>query len=72
MRQISELQMKQRLQQAVEVAGSQKAFAEKAGISQQYLCDVLKGRREIGDKILKWFKMERVIFYRCIGNSSSL
>lgn len=33
-------------------AGSQQAFALRVGISKQYLCDVLKGRREPGRKLL--------------------
>jgi hypothetical protein len=48
----------------VSAAGSQKAFAESAGISSQYLCDVLKGRREVGQRILDMYGLERVITYR--------
>lgn len=49
---------------AIVAAGSQKAFAKEAAISEQYLSDVLNGRRDIGDKLLKWFGLERVISYR--------
>lgn len=56
--------MRKMLDIAIAAAGSQKAFAAEANISEQYLSDVLNGRRDIGDKILKWFSMERVVFYR--------
>ena len=49
---------------AIQTAGSQKAFAAEAGISEQYLSDVLNNRRDIGEKLLKWFGMERVTLYR--------
>lgn len=51
---------------AIKVSGSQKQFAKEAGISEQYLSDVLNGRRDVGDKILKWFGLERVVYYRRI------
>lgn len=64
MKQIPEERMRKMLDVAISAAGSQKAFAVTAGISEQYLSDVLNGRREIGDKLLKWFGMERIVFYR--------
>jgi len=63
---IDETRLREMLSIAINVAGSQKAFAEKAGISEQFLSDILKQRREISDKILKWFGLERVIYYRRI------
>lgn len=66
MKQISELRMRKMLEIAIRAAGSQKALAKEAGISEQYLSDVMQGRRDIGDKILKWFGMERVVYYRRI------
>lgn len=47
----------------VSLAGSQKAFAERHDISEQYLCDVLKGRREPGKKILDAVGFQRVVIY---------
>ena len=35
-----------------------------AGVSQQYVNDVLKGRREPGESILKALGLERVVSYR--------
>lgn len=43
---------------------SQKALATELGISQQYLCDVLAGRREPGDGILAPLGLEKVTCYR--------
>ena len=43
---------------------SQKSVATKLGFSQQYLCDVLRGRKEPGAKILDALGLERVITYR--------
>lgn len=51
------------LQSEVEKAGSQKALANRLGISQQYLNDVLKGRREPGDKILYPLGFQRIVTY---------
>jgi hypothetical protein len=64
MKQIDESRMRKMLEIAISTSGSQKAFAKEAQISEQYLSDVLNGRRDIGEKILKWFGMERVIYYR--------
>lgn len=35
----------------VKAAGSQRRFAEEVGVSQAYLCDVIRGRREPGPKL---------------------
>ena len=43
---------------------TQKALADDLGLSKQYLCDVLRGRREPGPKILSALKLERVVTYR--------
>lgn len=66
MKQINETRMRNMLETAIKVSGSQKAFAKEAGISEQYLSDVLNGRRDVGGKILKWFGLERVIYFRRI------
>lgn len=43
--------------------GQQKLFAQKAGISQQYLGDVLRGRREPGEAILSALGLRKVVYY---------
>lgn len=44
-------------------AGSQLVLAQRLGISPQYLCDVLAGRREPGGKLLKALGYRRVVVY---------
>lgn len=44
-------EMLQKLRVAVERAGSQKSYAASIGVSEQYVCDCLKGRRDIGKSI---------------------
>lgn len=41
-------------------AGEQKEFAERVGISQQHLCDLLRGRRSPAGKVLEYLKIEAV------------
>lgn len=47
----------------VKECGSQKAAAEKLGISLQYLNDYLSGRRNAGAKILAAMELRRVVMY---------
>lgn len=47
----------------IERAGSQRAAAQQLGVSAQYLCDVLKGRRAPGSKILEPLGLKRVVGY---------
>jgi DNA-binding transcriptional regulator YdaS (Cro superfamily) len=54
----------------VTVAGSQKAFAKQAGVSEQYICDIRRGRREPGAKILRYFGLERVVSYRRVDGGT--
>lgn len=54
----------ERLHEAITAAGSRKAFAVKYALSEQYLSDVLRGRREPGQKILDALDLERVVAYR--------
>lgn len=61
---ISEEEMMQMVLVRVADAGSQKAFAEQAKISESYLSDVLRDRRGIGDRIAEALGFERVVTYR--------
>lgn len=57
-----------RLRGCVKVEGSQKAVAKKLGVSQQYLTDVLKGRRDISDTVARKMGYEKVaVFFRTEG-----
>lgn len=37
---------------------SQREFAKEIGVSQQFLCDLLKGRRTPGPAVLKYLDLE--------------
>lgn len=43
--------MRAKLKAAVKAAGGQKKWADANGVSAQYVCDCLKGRRDIGEGI---------------------
>ena len=55
-----------RLRIAVQEAGSQKAFAEKHGLSPQYVNDVFTGRRDPSGKILTALGLVRVVQFRAV------
>jgi predicted transcriptional regulator len=52
---------------AITNAGSQKAFAQQAGVSPQYICDIVNGRLDPADKILKAVGVRKKIVYEEIG-----
>lgn len=58
------------MQMQIALAGSQKAFAKQCGISEQYLTDILKLRREPGEKILKALGWNRVVMYTMVDKGS--
>ncbi|ACS39732.1 MULTISPECIES: helix-turn-helix domain-containing protein [Methylorubrum] len=49
-----------RLSAAIREAGSQKAFAHKAGVSAGFLSDVVHGRRDPGERVLAAIDLRRV------------
>ncbi len=48
-------------------AGSAKAWAKAANVSESYVSDVLRGRREPAPAILDALGLERVLTYRKAG-----
>jgi transcriptional regulator with XRE-family HTH domain len=50
---ITEEEVRQRLREAIERAGSQQAYAAQIGVSNSYLSDVVNGRRLPGESILR-------------------
>lgn len=44
-------------------AGGQQAWALKHGVSPQYVCDAIKGRRALGAKLLKALRLRYVAMY---------
>jgi len=61
---LDSLEVCRRLGAACKAAGSQRAFAEKHGLSAAYVCDVLNARREPGESILNALGLVRVVRYR--------
>jgi len=63
---VNEDQVRDLLKRACEEAGSQKAFADKHGLSGAYISDVLQGRRDLGKSILDALGIVAVTTYRRI------
>jgi DNA-binding transcriptional regulator YdaS (Cro superfamily) len=63
---VTKEQLVQHLKRCVKSAGTQRAFAEQVGISQQYVSDVLAGRRDPGPKLAAaiGFRSQETVFYR--------
>ncbi len=62
--------VRDRLEQACKAAGSQQAFAVRAGVSQQFVCQVLSGARAPSARILAALGLERVVVIRRKRNSN--
>lgn len=51
------------IRREVKACGTQKAFADKVGVTQGYINDILKKKREPGPKILDALGFRKVIIY---------
>lgn len=60
---MSAAEIKDRMRLHAHRRGSQSAAAKEAGVSPQFFGDVLKGRREISDKIAKQYLFRRVVTF---------
>jgi DNA-binding transcriptional regulator YdaS (Cro superfamily) len=60
---MTEKQALERLQQSVKAAGGQKAWAARHGVSPQFVCDVLHGRRGLTDTICQALGLIRETVY---------
>jgi hypothetical protein len=60
---LSEDEMRRVLEAVVHDAGSQKAWARANGLSEQYVCDCLKGRRAIGFSIARALGYQPITVY---------
>lgn len=49
-----------------DAAGGQKAWADLNGVTPQYVCDVLQGRRKPGDAICRALGLRRVELYEAV------
>ena len=52
------------LRRACQEAGSMNRWAAAHGMSQNYVCDVVNGKRDPGPKILAVLGIERIVTYR--------
>lgn len=52
-----------KLEQIIDEHGTKKAAAQLLGVSQAYLGDILKGRREPGKKVLDKLGLESSVIY---------
>lgn len=57
-------EVRRRLQQQVELYGSQTAAAQHLGVSLAYLNDVIRGKREPGEKLLTPIGIQKVVIYQ--------
>lgn len=61
---LSVTDVRQKLKQECDAAGSQTAWAKAHKVSGPYVNDVINGRREPGAAILEALGLERIIGYR--------
>lgn len=57
-------EVRRRLQQQIDLNGSQTATAQRLGVSLAYLNDVIRGKREPGEKLLTPIGIQKVIIYQ--------
>ena len=60
---LNEASLKAVLRAEVERDGGQKAAAKRLGVSAQFLCDVLHGRRGLTARLLRGLGYRRVVMY---------
>ena len=63
---MTEQEVRERLQAAVDAAGGQRRFAELHGFSAAYVNDVLRGKRDLADRILATIGIERQVMYQVV------
>lgn len=52
------------IRREVKACGTQQAFAVKVGITQGYVNDILRRKREPGPKVLEALGLEKVVVYK--------
>jgi DNA-binding transcriptional regulator YdaS (Cro superfamily) len=57
-----------RLGKACEEAGGQSAWARRHGLSPQFVCDVVNGRRDPGPKMCRALGVAEVTMFKVIGD----
>jgi hypothetical protein len=64
---LTEAEVRALLAAAVASAGGQRRFAEQHGFTAGYINDVLRGNRNLSDRILRAIGVERIVVYRAIA-----
>lgn len=63
---LSESDIRNVLRHRCEAAGGQKSWAIDHGVSPQYVCDILRGRKEVSERVAALLGYDRRIqFYAC-------
>jgi plasmid maintenance system antidote protein VapI len=58
------------LERKVAASGTQRRYAAQIGVSQQYLCDVLRGRRGVSAELAQKLGYERLEVFRKVRRSA--
>lgn len=69
---LTESQVIQRIRDTIAVTeGGQKAFADRYGVSEQLICDLLKRRRKLGPKILAAVGLRKIVRFEPLGKDAA-
>lgn len=60
---MTEQEVRERLHEAIRTAGGQRQFAKAHGFSVAYVNDVIRGKRDLADRILAAVGIERVVIH---------
>lgn len=66
---LTQREMYQKLDEYIQMCGSQKNAAGDIGVSCAYISDVMRGNRNIGAKVARYFGFEPITMYRQIKES---
>lgn len=64
--------VRDKLREACAELGSQKAWAKRHGVGDAYVSDILAGRREPGESVLKGLRLKRVVSYAPLRKATLL
>lgn len=65
---ITEIQVQQMLRMEIALCGSAGKWALKKDVSSAYISDVLRGRRDPGDKILRALGLRKIVGYELVSD----
>lgn len=62
---------REKLRQACRESGGQSAWCQKHGITAPFLSEILRGRRDPTERVVRLIGLERVMMFREAPNSDS-